>query len=186
MKATFKILALCIALQLMQSIFPNTIEVMALKMDNFNDVRTVLYGLAQLITYQFSHAGWRHLIGNFAFGLPFMVYLEERMGERKFIEFYVLCGIASAALYACMPLSAGGLIGSSGSIFGIMAGACFTFKEGKKLGQVLAMALFAMQMTNQLGMLQLTFLMPGIAFAGHIGGALGAIIALHMGYQPSK
>ena len=73
------------------------------------------------VTYLFLHAGLLHLAFNmlalFVFGPP----VEERMGGRAFIGYYLLCGLGGAALsYALMLLSQVGLVvGASAAIYGV-------------------------------------------------------------------
>lgn len=73
------------------------------------------------VTYLFLHAGLLHLAFNmlalFVFGPP----VEERMGGRAFIGYYLLCGLGGAALsYALMLLVPVGLVvGASAAIYGV-------------------------------------------------------------------
>ncbi len=73
------------------------------------------------LTYLFLHAGLLHLAFNllalFVFGPP----VEERMGGRTFIGYYLLCGLGGATLsYVLMqvvPVSV--VLGASGAIYGV-------------------------------------------------------------------
>jgi membrane associated rhomboid family serine protease len=75
------------------------------------------------LTYMFLHAGPLHLAFNllalFMFGGP----VEERLGSRAFIWFYLLCGMGGAALsFLLMQLVRIGvpIVGASGAIYGVM------------------------------------------------------------------
>lgn len=73
----------------------------------------------QLITYQFMHGGFVHILFNMLVFLSFAPYVEEYYGTNKFTLFYLLCGIGSALLHNM--LSTGfPLVGASGAIWGIM------------------------------------------------------------------
>lgn len=84
-----------------------------------------LYALARpwtFVTYMFLHSGLLHLAFNsialFMFGPP----VEERMGGRSFIFYYLLCGLGGTALsFALMQVRPVGVVlGASGAIYGVM------------------------------------------------------------------
>ena len=66
----------------------------------YNDVRSIdpsliaLPDAMTLITYQFLHGGWMHLISNMLFLWVFGDNVEDAMGHIKFLVFYLLCGMA--------------------------------------------------------------------------------------------
>ena len=51
-----------------------------------------------VLTSMFMHGGWMHLIGNMWFLWIFGNNVEDAMGHLRFVVFYLLCGIAAAAL----------------------------------------------------------------------------------------
>jgi membrane associated rhomboid family serine protease len=76
---------------------------------------------ATLITSMFLHGSWWHLIGNMAFLWVFGDNVEDAMGSRRFVAFYLICGIAAALTHAAVdPESATPMVGASGAISGIM------------------------------------------------------------------
>ena len=74
------------------------------------------------ITYMFIHSGPLHLAFNllalFVFGGP----VEERMGGRQFLTYYLLCGLGGAALSFLLmqfrPVEL--VIGASAAVYGVM------------------------------------------------------------------
>ena len=75
-----------------------------------------------LITYQFLHGGWWHLIANMAFLWVFADNVEDAFGHAGFLIFYLLCGIAAGMLHTLMqPQSDAPLIGASGAVSGVLA-----------------------------------------------------------------
>lgn len=74
-----------------------------------------------LVTYMFVHGGVAHLAFNllalYVFGPP----VEERMGGRAFIGYYLLCGVGGAALSYLLMLvvPVRMVIGASGAILGV-------------------------------------------------------------------
>jgi len=78
---------------------------------------------ATLLTYAFVHAGWLHLAGNMAFLWVFADNVEDAVGHRRFLVFYLACAAASAAAHvAAAPGSVLPLVGASGAVGGIVGG----------------------------------------------------------------
>ena len=77
------------------------------------------------VTYQFVHAHVWHLVFNMIALYFFGPLMERWWGSRRYLAFYLLCGISGAVLYALLVpfLGPGFMVGASGSIFGILAGA---------------------------------------------------------------
>ncbi len=84
------------------------------------------------VTYQFAHAGIGHLLMNMIGLFFFGPMLERWWGSRRFLAFYLICGISGAWLYAALyfvlgpetygVMPATQLVGASGAIFGILIG----------------------------------------------------------------
>jgi membrane associated rhomboid family serine protease len=75
-----------------------------------------------LITYQFLHGGWLHLIGNMAFLWVFADNVEDAFGHFGFALFYLMCGVVAALTHVFMlPDSHNPLIGASGAVSGVLA-----------------------------------------------------------------
>ena len=73
------------------------------------------------ITSMFMHGGWMHILGNMWFLWIFGGNVEDAMGSTRFILFYLLCGLAAAALQvAADPSSTIPMVGASGAIGGVM------------------------------------------------------------------
>lgn len=76
---------------------------------------------ATVVTHMFLHGGWMHLIGNMWFLWIFGNNVEDAMGHTRFVVFYLLCGLAAAALQvAADPAAAIPMVGASGAIGGVM------------------------------------------------------------------
>lgn len=75
-----------------------------------------------LITYQFLHAGWLHLLGNMAFLWVFADNVEDAFGHFGFALFYLMCGMVAALAHVfMMEGSHDPLIGASGAVSGVLA-----------------------------------------------------------------
>ena len=73
-----------------------------------------------IVTYAFLHANMAHIFLNMLMLFFFGPRLEERLGSRTFIWFYILCGVGGALLSFFTPTAA--VIGASGAIFGVVIG----------------------------------------------------------------
>jgi membrane associated rhomboid family serine protease len=74
-----------------------------------------------LVTSQFLHGDWLHLIFNMLFLWVFGNNIEDRLGRIRFLPFYLLCGaIAGVAQSAADGDSPVPLIGASGAISGVL------------------------------------------------------------------
>src|SRR5262249_6617724 len=68
-----------------------------------------------LFTSMFLHGGWMHLLGNMWFLWVFGNNVEDAMGHRRFLAFYLLCGLAAAfTQVAASPDSVVPMVGASG------------------------------------------------------------------------
>jgi membrane associated rhomboid family serine protease len=75
-----------------------------------------------LITYQFLHGSWMHLISNMLFLWVFADNVEDAFGHAGFLIFYLLCGAAAGMVHTLMQShSPAPLIGASGAVSGVLA-----------------------------------------------------------------
>ncbi len=152
---------------------------------NFN-LEQGLYGLQlwRWVTYQFLHHGFMHVLFNMIGLYFFGPMLEKWWGSRRFLAFYLLCGVSGAAVMTLLSFVPGlifvgpttSLVGASGSLFGILAGAAVLFPHQRVM---LIFPPIPMTMrTMALLFMGLSFLsvMAGTPNAGgeaaHLGGAL--------------
>ncbi|MDH3475233.1 MAG: rhomboid family intramembrane serine protease [Rhodospirillales bacterium] len=74
-----------------------------------------------LISYQFLHGEPLHLIFNMAYLWVFGDNIEDAMGHRRFLAFFLLCGVLAALAHlAADPSSRSPIIGASGAISGTL------------------------------------------------------------------
>jgi len=147
----------------------------------------------QFLTYMFIHSPTDpfHIFFNMFALLMFGPKVELAMGGKKFLLFYLICGIGSALLF--IPLSGNlntPLLGASGAIFGVLTtfGLMFPTATVFVMGYIPLPAILAVII---FGVLELFFgvtgLEPGIANFGHLGGMVTAIILLKIfGFQRKK
>ena len=74
--------------------------------------------LVPLVSHQFLHAGWLHLLGNMLYLWIFGDLVEDRAGSVPFLIFYLLAGAIAAIGQALVAPSA--MVGASGAIAGVL------------------------------------------------------------------
>jgi membrane associated rhomboid family serine protease len=155
--------------------------------------------LGGLVTYQFVHASWAHVLVNsafvLAFGAPVARYFGRgTRGAAVFFGFFLFCGVFAAAAYAGMvdalvaasghrASSAWALVGASGAASGLMGAAARLIqgqgRPGSLVGRtVVAMTLSWIAVNLVLGASGLT---PGtagapVAWQAHIFGYLCGLL----------
>lgn len=147
-----------------------------------------------LLTAMFMHGGWLHLLGNMIFFWVFGPVIEDVMGRRRYLAFYLLGGLAAAAAQiAVAPTSTAPTLGASGAIAAVMGAFLFTYPRDKIRTVVLlgilvvaplisAMALvglwFLIQVISAVGVLATTHAQQGgVAYMAHVGGFLFGLVA---------
>jgi membrane associated rhomboid family serine protease len=145
-----------------------------------------------LLTSMFMHGGIAHIAGNMLFLWIFGDNLENAMGHRKYLFFYLLCGVLAGLshVFSAAYLNQTTLVpslGASGAISGVLGGYIILFPRRLVRVWVLfgTMALpafivvglwFAFQLINGMGMLGGEEAAGGIAYAAHIGGFIAGLI----------
>jgi membrane associated rhomboid family serine protease len=140
-----------------------------------------------LISYQFLHGGWWHLISNMLFLWVFADNIEDAYGHVAFALLYLFCGVVAALAHVLvMPYSSAPLVGASGAVSGILGAYLVLFPRARVwvllaariplrigavwvLGGWFALQIFSWWMTRNSD--------TQIAWGAHIGGFIaGAAI----------
>jgi membrane associated rhomboid family serine protease len=83
-----------------------------------------------LISSQFLHGGWMHLLGNMLFLWIFGNNVEDKLGRVKFLIFYLTCGVLAALTQWFFGMnSAVPCLGASGAIAGVMGAYILRFPK---------------------------------------------------------
>jgi len=86
----------------------------------------------KLVTSNFLHGGWLHLIGNMWFLWIFGDNVEDILGRRKYLLFYLACGVlAMLSQVVLTPDSRLPTIGASGAIAGVMGAYLVRFPRSR-------------------------------------------------------
>ena len=141
-----------------------------------------------LVTHMFLHAGLMHIVGNMLFLWVFGDNLEEQMGHRGFLAFYLAAGLAAAAgQIVSEPFSPVPMVGASGAIAGVMGGYLLLFPRAKvdilaifiiffKVFTVPAWLMLGAWLGLQLfGGFTVTGDQGGVAYWAHAGGFIAGV-----------
>ena len=145
----------------------------------------------QLITFQFLHAGWLHLLlncwGIFVFGPP----LEATLGKSRLATLYLVSGIAGGALQVIGSMFSdlrfgGPVVGASAGVFGLVAAFTQLFPETRLtllLFLVIPIRMTANRMLTVAAVITVVGIMfpnrllgAHVAHAAHLGGLIAGII----------
>lgn len=144
------------------------------------------------LTSMFLHGGWFHILSNMWFMWIFGNNVEDAMGHVRFVLFYVLCGLAAAALQVVSdPNSGVPMVGASGAIGGVMGAYVLLYPRV----HVHLLVIFGFYVTTvavpAVMMLGYWFLLQliggfgslgsaggGVAFWAHIGGFVAGLVLI--------
>ncbi len=143
-------------------------------------------------TSMFLHGGWMHMIGNMWFLWIFGDNVEDAFGRKKFLFFYVLCGLIGGFAHAYMNTeSTMPTVGASGAIAGVMGAYLLLFPQSRVLMLIPFFYFFQFVEIRSYYFLGLWFIIQivagtvdlatrthaigGIAWWAHIGGYLVGI-----------
>lgn len=135
----------------------------------------------QLITYQFMHANFGHIFFNMLILWMFGVEIENIWGSKKFLIFYLACGIGAglAQLFIAPVIEgvAAPTVGASGSVYGVMA-AFALFFPNRYIFFYFLIPIQAKYLIPGLIILEwfLVSSSSGVAHLAHIGGAVTGLI----------
>ena len=87
-----------------------------------------------LFTSMFMHGGWMHFLGNMLYLWIFSDNIEDKMGRKNFIVFYLSCGIVAAISQAFANINSQiPMIGASGAIAGVLGSYMYLYPKAKVL-----------------------------------------------------
>jgi membrane associated rhomboid family serine protease len=148
----------------------------------------------QVVTFQFLHAGLLHIIVNLIVIYFFGRALEEVLGRRPFLVFYLSAGVAGGLLQmlfaGLLPAHFGGsVVGASAGAFGLVAAFAAIFPER----QITLLLFFIIPVSMRaktllwlaLGMAVLGMIAQEsrIAHAAHLGGIFAGLIYVSAAVQ---
>jgi len=130
--------------------------------------------ILSVLTYQFLHGGFTHIAMNMLGLAPFGAGVERRLGAYRFVVFYLLCGVAGAALqFAVDPNAEVPLIGASAAVSGLFGG---ILRFGEFRQGFWTIVTLWLVMNVAVGMLGAPGVDAPIAWIAHIGGFVCGLV----------
>ena len=136
----------------------------------------------QLITYQFMHGGFGHILFNMFALWMFGMEIENTWGSKKFLVFYLTCGVVAGLFQLFLPPLIGGVaaptIGASGAIYGVLAAFALLFPN-RYIYLYFFIPVKAKYLIAFLILMQIMLVddvTGGVAHLAHLGGALAGFI----------
>ena len=145
-----------------------------------------------LLTHQFLHGGWLHIVANMWTLWIFGDNVEDRMGPLRFIIFYLVCGVLAALTQVLVtPDATIPSVGASGAIAGVLGAYLLFFPTARlivlipilffpfffELPAVIFLVFwFFIQLFSGTAILASPQQVGGIAFWAHIGGFIAGML----------
>jgi membrane associated rhomboid family serine protease len=132
------LLIINVAVFLLETFFLNLFSINGVPLDYYFSKYFALYPLQsdnfspwQLVTYQFMHGGYLHILFNLLALWMFGAELENVWGSRRFLVFYLLTGIGAGLVQQIIQflpwIDAKPMVGASGAIYGLLAAFALIF-----------------------------------------------------------
>lgn len=83
----------------------------------------------QLVTHMFAHGGFTHILFNMFALWSFGTWLERSWGPKKFLIFYLACGLSAGVAHLLIENSPA--VGASGAIMGLFAAFAYLFPNSQ-------------------------------------------------------
>ena len=132
-----------------------------------------------IFTSMFMHGGWLHFLGNMLYLWIFADNVEDVLGHKKFLLFYILSGVfASLSQFIFDINSSIPMIGASGAIAGVLGAYFYLFPKAKVLVLIPFIIFFTIRVPANILLLFWFFYQfvnindehSSVAWLAHIGG----------------
>jgi membrane associated rhomboid family serine protease len=154
--------------------------------------------VASVFTAMFMHGSWEHVLGNMLFLWIFGNNIEDRVGRRRFLLFYVIGGLAAALLqFVAGPGSDVPNIGASGAIAAVLGGYLVLYPKAAvitfippfffiPLPAVLFLIGWILLQVYAAGAVQVGTAGGGVAYYAHIGGFAFGLLTIRWWVRQSE
>ncbi len=148
-------------------------------------VESPFFHLYQVVTYMFMHADINHLFFNMFSLWMFGRTLEQVFGQKKFLTYYIVCGIFAGLVQVAVSAATNGAyptVGASGSVFGLLLAFGVLFPNNVIMLLIPPIPIKAKWFVMIYGVIEL-FLgvsgrQMGVAHFAHLGGMIGGYLLL--------
>ena len=157
-------------------------------------VGSPLFRSYQFVTYLFLHGSFAHLFGNMFALWMFGRTLEYELGSRRFLIYYMVCGIGAAILQMLVAWLTGdvyfSVIGASGAVMGLLL--AFGVMHPNNMIYVMPLPFPIKAKWFVIGYAVLEIVLgssgvnTGVAHFAHVGGMLWGLALLFMWKKQGK
>lgn len=147
-----------------------------------------------ILTAMFMHGGWSHIIGNMIFLWAFGPEIEDMLGPRRYLAFYIIGGLAaSLTQIAADPHSMVPNLGASGAIAAVMGAFLVSYPRDRIRSLLIIFVFVSVTYIPAALLIGVWFVIQalslgsiahqpeptgGVAYAAHVGGFIyGAVVA---------
>ena len=147
----------------------------------------------QIFTHMFTHAGIMHILFNMFSLWMFGRILESVWGPKRFLIFYLVCGIGAAAVHLAVQYFLGGYsyaVGASGAVMGVLVAFAYLFPNTELMllfppipikAKWLILIMIAYDLFGGLGRTS-----DGVAHWAHLGGAAVGFLMVYIWNKTNK
>jgi membrane associated rhomboid family serine protease len=146
----------------------------------------------QVFTHMFTHADFFHILFNMFNLWMFGKVLENVWGSKRFLTFYLICGIGAAATHLAVQYFTGDesyAVGASGAVMGVMVAFAYLFPNTELMlylaipvkAKWIILALIGFDLYAGFGKTS-----TGIAHWAHLGGAATGFILVYFWNKTNK
>ena len=138
-----------------------------------------------IFTSMFMHGGWLHFLGNMLYLWIFADNVEDALGHKKFIIFYLFSGVCASLSQFIFDINSPiPMIGASGAIAGVLGAYFYLFPKAKVLVLIPFIIFFTIRVPANILLLFWFFCQfinindeySNIAWIAHIGGIISGLI----------
>jgi len=147
----------------------------------------------QIFTHMFTHASLGHIFFNMFSLWMFGRILESVWGPKRFLIFYLVCGIGAAAVHLGVQYFLGGYsyaVGASGAVMGVLVAFAYLFPNTELMllfppipikAKWLILIMIAFDLFGGLGRTS-----DGVAHWAHLGGAAVGFLLVYIWNKTNK
>ena len=134
----------------------------------------------QPFTSMFLHGGIMHIMFNMFALCSIGTYVESYLGSRRFLLYYLICGLCGAFLFMFMSTANVPSIGASGAIYGIVLMFALLFPEEKLFFFFIPIGIKAKYLISVLFLIEVVMGFTAgpsdnVAHFAHVGGGLAGL-----------
>lgn len=147
-----------------------------------------------ILSAMFLHGGWLHIGGNMLFLWAFGPEIEDAMGARRYLLFYLLGGVAATLSQVLMaPGSTVPNLGASGAIAAVMGAFLVTYPHDRIRSILLIVIFISVTYIPAVLLIGVWFLLQffnlgavtaqaqgGVAYGAHVGGFIFGCVAARL------